>query len=104
VAYPVSDVDPYSPAFMDDPYPHLETLRDAGPVVRLERYGCWAVTRYEFVNAMLMDWETYCSSAGAGLSDFRKEKPWRVPSIILEADPPLHARTHKILARVMTPA
>jgi cytochrome P450 len=103
-AYPTSDLDPYLPEFMDDPYPHLETLRDAGPIVRLERYDCWAVTRYELVNEMLMDWGTYCSSAGAGLSDFRKETPWRVPSIILEADPPLHSRTHKILARVMSPA
>jgi hypothetical protein len=101
---PISDLDPYSPAFMDDPYPHLEVLREMGPAVRLERYACWAITRYEQVNAMLMDWATYCSSSGAGLTDFRKEKPWRVPSIILEADPPLHTRTHKILARVMTPA
>jgi len=104
LAYPISELDPYSPAFMDDPYPQLEALREAGPAVRLERYDCWAISRYEQVNEMLLDWATYCSSSGAGLSDFRKEKPWRVPSIILETDPPLHTRTHKILARVMTPS
>jgi cytochrome P450 len=38
------------------------------------------------------------------LSDFRKEPPWRQPSIILEADPPLHTRTRAVLTRIMSPA
>jgi len=101
---PLAELDPFSVAFMRDPYPHHATLRELGPVVRLTRYDCWAVARYEQVNAVLMDWGAYGSGAGVGISDFRKEKPWRVPSIILEADPPLHSRTHKILARVMSPA
>jgi cytochrome P450 len=103
VAFPVSDVDPYSTESMTDPYPLHAVLRDLGPVVRLQQYDCWAVARYEDVNAVLLDWETFGSGAGVGLANFRNEKPWRVPSIILEADPPLHTRTHKILARVMTP-
>jgi 4-methoxybenzoate monooxygenase (O-demethylating) len=103
-AAPVAGIDPFSVAFMRDPYPHHEALRELGPLVRLGRYECWAVARYEQVNAVLMDWGAYSSGAGVGISDFRKEKPWRVPSIILEADPPLHSRTHKILARVMSPA
>ena len=39
-----------------------------------------------------------------GLSDFRKETPWRPPSIILEADPPLHTRTRAVLMRILSPA
>jgi cytochrome P450 len=101
--FPASDVDPYARECLIDPYPLHATLRDLGPVVRLRTYDCWAVTRYEEVNSVLLDWETFASGAGVGLANFRNEKPWRVPSIILEADPPLHARTHKILARVMTP-
>jgi 4-methoxybenzoate monooxygenase (O-demethylating) len=93
-AAPVAGIDPFSVAFMRDPYPHHEALRELGPLVRLGRYECWAVARYEQVNAVLMDWAAYSSGAGVGISDFRKEKPWRVPSIILEADPPrTHART-----------
>jgi 4-methoxybenzoate monooxygenase (O-demethylating) len=38
------------------------------------------------------------------LSDFRKEPPWRPPSIILEADPPLHTRTRAVLTRILSPA
>jgi len=103
-AAPASDLDPFGDAFLSDPFPYHHVLREAGPAVRLERYGIWGVARYAEVNAMLLDWETFCSSAGVGLADFRKEPPWRAPSLILEADPPLHTRTHKVLARVLSPA
>src|SRR4249920_1745481 len=75
--YPVSELDPFSTEFLSDPHPFHEELREAGPVVWLERYGIWAIARHEQVQAVLGDWETFCSSAGVGLSDFRKEKPWR---------------------------
>jgi 4-methoxybenzoate monooxygenase (O-demethylating) len=101
---PVSTVDPFSHAFLSDPYPHHEALREAGPVVWLEQYGIWAMARHEQVRDALTDWQTYCSSAGVGLSDFRKEPPWRPPSIILEADPPLHTRTRAVLTRILSPA
>jgi 4-methoxybenzoate monooxygenase (O-demethylating) len=101
---PVSAVDPFSPAFLHDPYPHHEALREGGPVVWLERYGIWTMARHEQVRDALTDWQTYCSSAGVGLSDFRKEPPWRPPSIILEADPPLHTRTRAVLTRILSPA
>jgi len=101
---PVSTVDPFSHAFLNDPYPHHEALREAGPVVRLEQYGIWTMARHEQVRDALTDWQTYCSSAGVGLSDFRKEPPWRPPSIILEADPPLHTRTRAVLTRILSPA
>ena len=104
VAHPVSAIDPFSHAFLEDPYPHHESLREAGPVVWLEHYGIWAMARHQEVRDALTDWQTYCSGAGVGLSDFRKEPPWRPPSIILEADPPLHTRTRAVLTRIMSPA
>ncbi len=101
---PVSTVDPFSHAFLRNPYPHHESLREAGPVVWLEQYGIWTMARHQEVRDALTDWQTYCSSAGVGLSDFRKEPPWRPPSIILEADPPLHTRTRAVLTRILSPA
>ena len=101
---PISTVDPFSHAFLRDPYPHHQGLREAGPVVWLEQYGIWAMARHQEVRDALTDWQTYCSSAGVGLSDFRKEPPWRPPSIILEADPPLHTRTRAVLTRILSPA
>jgi 4-methoxybenzoate monooxygenase (O-demethylating) len=101
---PVCSIDPFSNAFLRDPYPHHEAMREAGPVVWLDHYGIWAMARHQEVRDALTDWQTYCSSAGVGLSDFRKEPPWRPPSIILEADPPLHTRTRAVLTRILTPA
>jgi 4-methoxybenzoate monooxygenase (O-demethylating) len=101
---PVSAIDPFSESFLRDPYPHHNALREAGPVVWLEQYGIWTMARHQEVRDALTDWQTYCSSAGVGLSDFRKEPPWRPPSIILEADPPLHTRTRAVLTRILSPA
>jgi 4-methoxybenzoate monooxygenase (O-demethylating) len=99
---PVCDIDPFCRDFFENPFPAYETLREAGPVVRLPRYGVWAVARYKEVHAVLNDWRTFCSSRGAGLTDFAKEKPWRPKSLVLETDPPLHDRTRRVLNRVLS--
>jgi 4-methoxybenzoate monooxygenase (O-demethylating) len=104
VGRPTSSIDPFSHGFLEHPYPHHESLREAGRVVWLEHYGIWAMARHQEVRDALTDWQTYCSGAGVGLSDFRKEPPWRPPSIILEADPPLHTRTRAVLTRILSPA
>jgi cytochrome P450 len=100
---PVTTVDPFADAFLRDPFGFHTELRDAGPVVWLERYGIWGMARYTEVHEALRDWQTYCSSAGVGLSDFRKETPWRPPSLLLEADPPEHSRARKAVARALSP-
>jgi 4-methoxybenzoate monooxygenase (O-demethylating) len=100
---PVSSIDPFSAEFLADPWPWHEELREAGPVVWLERYGVWAMTRYDEVHAALLDWETFCSSAGVGLSNFRTETPWRTPSLLLEADPPQHTTARKAINRALSP-
>ncbi len=102
-AVPATGDDPFSDAALLDPYPLHHTLRELGPVVRLERYRVWAMARHAEVYAMLNDWETYCSSAGVGMNNFHTEQPWRPPSLILEADPPLHTRTRAVLSRVLSP-
>ena len=101
---PVSKVDPFCREFFQDPFPAYEELRGAGPVVRLSRYDFWAVARYAEVHRVLNDWQTFCSSRGAGLTDFAKEKSWRPPSLVLEVDPPFHDRTRRVLSRVLSAA
>jgi cytochrome P450 len=100
---PVDDLDPFADDFLADPFAHYESLRQAGPVLRLGRYDLWAMARYQQVFTALRDHDTYCSSAGVGLSDFRKEKPWRPPSLLLETDPPEHTRARGVVARALSP-
>ncbi len=101
---PALDIDPFCKAFFDDPYPAHAAMRDAGPVVYLTQYDVHAVARYNDVRAMLLDWGSYTSARGVGISDFAKEKPWRLPSLLLETDPPLHDRTRKLMDKVLSPA
>jgi len=96
------DIDPFSTAYFDDPYPVQEQLREAGPVVWLSRYDICAVARYEHVRSTLLDWRTFSSARGVGLGDFAKEAPWRPKSIVLETDPPLHDRTRRVLTKVLS--
>ena len=102
-ALPHLDIDPFSIEFFDDLYPTQERLREAGPLVYLDKWNVYGVARYAEVHAVLNDPLTFCSSRGVGLSDFAKEKPWRPPSIILEADPPAHTRTRAVLSQVLSP-
>jgi 4-methoxybenzoate monooxygenase (O-demethylating) len=101
---PALDIDPFCQAFFDDPYPAHAAMRDAGPVVYLPAYDIHAVARYDDVRDMLMDWGSYTSARGVGIADFAKEKPWRLPSLLLETDPPLHDRTRKLMDKVLSPA
>lgn len=99
---PVSALDPFATEFLQEPYRFHHDLREAGSVVWLEKYGIYAMARYQEVRTALADWEVFCSSRGAGLADFAVEEPWRPPSIILEADPPLHSRTRRVLNDVLS--
>ena len=98
----VLDIDPFAENNLTDPYPMHERLREAGPVVYLERYRVWAMARHHEVYASLGDHETFCSGRGAGLSDFHNEKPWRAPSLLLEADPPDHTVARGAMGKVVS--
>ena len=99
---PRLDVDPFSTEFFEDPHAIHEVLREAGPLVWLDKWDVYGVARYAEVHAVLNDPLTFCSSRGVGLSDFAREKAWRPQSIILEADPPAHTRTRAVLNQVLS--
>jgi 4-methoxybenzoate monooxygenase (O-demethylating) len=103
VSTPELDLDPFSDEFLSEPYRLHEIMREAGPVVRLTRYGILGFARYADIRSILLDWQTFCSSSGVGITNFRNETPWRPPSVLLEADPPLHDRTRGVLNRIMSP-
>ena len=103
-AAPITDIDPFSPAFLADPYPAHARLRDIGAVAKLAHHESFVMARHAEVSVALNDWQTYSSARGVGLQDFAKETPWRPKSIVLEADPPLHDRTRRVLIRTMSPA
>lgn len=104
VGIPISDVDPFSIEFFEDPHCIHGELRELGPVVFLTRYGVFALARYQEVHDTLNNWQVFCSSRGVGISDFAKETPWRPASLVLETDPPAHDKYRAVLSRVLSPA
>ncbi|GAA3019133.1 cytochrome P450 [Streptosporangium longisporum] len=102
-ALPVLDADPFAHDVLEEPAPLHAALLAAGPVVHLPRYDVYALARHEHVHAALTDWQNFPSGAGVGLSNFRHEKPWRPPSLLLEADPPRHDAPRAVLTRILGP-
>ncbi|MEH0449668.1 cytochrome P450 [Streptomyces sp. B21-102] len=100
---PVSDADPFAAEHLASPEPLHRTLREAGPVVHLSRYDVYAIARYREVRAALVDWQHFQSGAGVGLANFNHEKPWRPPSLLLEADPPQHDAPRSVLREILAP-
>ncbi|MFF7073813.1 cytochrome P450 [Streptomyces pseudovenezuelae] len=102
-AVPVCDADPFSPAVLEQPEELHHVLRTAGPVVYLSRYDVHALARHQEVHAALVDWQHFESGAGVGLVNFRHEKSWRPPSLLLEADPPRHDAPRRVLQEILAP-
>ncbi len=59
--------DPFSDAFKDDPFPVYRRLRDEAPVYRSEKWGFWALSRFEDCRRALLDPETFVNHPGIDL-------------------------------------
>jgi 4-methoxybenzoate monooxygenase (O-demethylating) len=95
------ELDPFSRSFLRDPYHYHEQLREAGPLLWFPQYQVYGVARYGEARQVMLDWETFCSSRGVGLTDFAREDPWRKPSLLLERDPPLHSVIRGVMNKVV---
>jgi cytochrome P450 len=97
---PRSDIDLFSDEALDDPYPHLRALRDAGPLVWLDRQELYAVTRYDDVRRVLADHDTFVSGEGVGFNDF-VNTAGRGTTLMSDGDE--HRRQREIIGRPLTP-
>lgn len=100
---PSIDADPFGHTLLENPLPFHEELRESGRVAYLPKYDVYAMGRYADVHAALVDWQSFQSAAGVGLSNFRYEKPWRPPSLLLETDPPVHDAPRVVLSAILSP-
>jgi len=99
-----SDVyyDPYDFEIDLDPYPVWKRLRDECPLYHNERYGFYALSRFEDVECGLVDWKTYSSARGT-LLELIKSGVELPPGLIIFEDPPAHSIRRGLLSRVFTP-
>jgi cytochrome P450 len=98
---PSLDLDPFCDEVLTEPLALYRELRETAPLLWLPRYGSFALGRHHEVRRVLHDVRTFSSSAGVGLTNLRTQPGIRSPSLILEADPPAHARPRGVLNRVL---
>lgn len=94
--------DPFDFEIDDDPYPVWKRMRDATPLYHNEKFGFYALSRYEDVARELTNWNDYRSGKGTIIEVIlnRVEVP---PGVILFEDPPIHDAHRRLLSGVFTP-
>jgi len=98
------EFDPFSDAYFNDPYDLYRRMRDEAPVYHNEKYGFWALFRYDDVCAAHKDWQTFSSRHGVDLSTLNSD-PETIRSfrLVIMMDPPEHDRMRALVSRVFTP-
>jgi cytochrome P450 len=96
---PTSDIDLHDEEALLDPYPRFKQLRDLGGAVWMERYGMFALSRYDDVRAALGDWETFSSARGVSFNEQMNET---LKGITLHTDPPEHQEMRAVLRRPLS--
>ncbi|MCB1005410.1 MAG: cytochrome P450 [Acidimicrobiales bacterium] len=97
------EFDPMSEEFFDDPSDVYRRLRDEAPVYFNERYGFYALSRFEDVAAAHRDWQGFSSAYGVDLSMLTQHTNMSSSRMIIMMDPPEHARFRALVSRVFTP-
>jgi len=103
--------DPLDPLQRADPYPTYARLRSERPVYYASQYDLWVVTRYEDVQRVLTEDETFSSRVALHSTPHRPApevleilaEGWPDMPIIVESDPPVHTRIRRPISRAFTP-
>ncbi|MGH8993568.1 MAG: cytochrome P450 [Acidimicrobiia bacterium] len=103
--------DPFTPEYQTDPYAVFAQLRAEAPVRYEPGLDHWVVSRHADVRAVLADPATYSArNAVSPLVRFSDEQVqllraggFTVPPLLVNLDPPEHARARRMTGRAFTP-
>ena len=98
------EFDPFSADFFNDPTETYRRLREEAPVYFNEKYGFYALSRFDDVVAAHRDWRGFSSAHGIDLSTLTKDSDMvKALGLIIMMDPPEHDRFRALVSRVFTP-
>lgn len=98
------EFDPFSPEYFANPTAVFDRIREEAPVYFNEKYGFYALSRFDDVVAAHRDWKTYSSANGVDLSTLTKDPEMiKMLGMIIMMDPPEHDRYRALVSRVFTP-
>ncbi|MGO9559480.1 MAG: cytochrome P450 [Acidimicrobiales bacterium] len=106
---PILFYNPFQPGFSDNPYPHLQELRDNDPVHK-NPLGIWMMFRYDDVLMMLRDRTLSVEDRNIVpneqmllLGEAFGGEPERGDPSMLSRDPPDHTRLRRLVSKAFTP-
>ena len=93
--------DPFDESLKADPHPTWRRLRDEAPAYYNERYGFWALSRFEDVELAHREPRLYSSAHNTVLEMMTDEAQTRGMMIFL--DPPEHTVLRRLVSKAFTP-
>ena len=97
------EFNPLSDDFFNDPYDTYRWLRDEQPCYFNERFGFYALSRFDDVVAAHRDWRTFSNEHGLSLDTLLNPDANVKGQSIIMMDPPDHDRMRKLVSRAFTP-
>lgn len=96
--------DPYDYEIDNEPYPVWKRMRDEEPVYYNEKFGFYALSRYEDVERASLETEVF-SSAKGNVIDIIRDSLSGVPpmEMLIFMDPPKHTAMRRLMSRGFTP-
>jgi cytochrome P450 len=109
IAAPVTQLDPFAPEYLHDPYPVVAALREDAPVAYAPEIDMWVVSRYADVDAVFRDPATFSAAIAQAplvpLSDDARAilaEGFRPAQVMSNLDPPEHGRIRKHTSRAFS--
>ena len=101
-----------APAFVADPYPIFARLREEAPMLWVEPWGCWLMSRAEDVDPSIRDTRRFSSTERVarvirgvpGFEEGRFDAIYENFEVgIAQQDPPAHGRLRSLVSAAFTP-
>jgi len=104
------EYNPFAPGMLADPYPMYRSLREHAPIYWSEMMESWILTRYEDIDAVLMDgrFSADRQRAQTRFAQMMREQqeqygPMSSSQTMLTSDPPDHTRLRRLVSKAFTP-
>jgi cytochrome P450 len=93
--------DPLDESLKDDPHPAWRRLREEAPAYHNEKYGFWALSRFEDLERAHRDTKVY-SSAHSTVLEMMTDEPQH-EGMMINLDPPEHTVLRRLVSKAFTP-
>lgn len=96
------EYDPFAQDVMTDPHPIYARMREEAPVYFVDRFDCYALTRFQDIWDTARDWETFSVEQGTTSAQLLTRKMGPYPALG-NLDPPRQKERRKIILPLLTP-